>query len=155
MNRCTNHDSRYTEKGFSLLEVIFVLALIVTILGVSILRMQGMADQKNSEIARSDLRVIQTALHAYYLKNALSFPPESPQEHLLNENPRLLRQYLYDPFHAGNVKYSYHLSENGKYYVVFSYGPNQVANILGIDNDGKLIGQNDDDIFITNGTGTF
>ena len=146
-----------TAKGFSILEMIFVLTLIVIILGISLPRMRGMSDQKSIETAKGDLRVIQTAINAYYLNHASVYPAGSDWQtnDLANDSPRVLRQVLYDPFRSANTEYSYSVSANGKYYVVVSYGPDRVADITGIDNNGKLTGQHDDDIFVTNGTGTF
>jgi len=146
-----------SSRGFSLLEMIFVLGIVVVVLGISVVRMRGMSDQKNIETARGDLRAIQTAVNAYYLNNSSVYPAGSDWQSndLANDSPRVLRQVLYDPFRAANTEYSYSVSGDGKYYVIYSYGPDAAADITGIDNNGKLTGQNDDDIFITNGTGTF
>lgn len=157
VHRSTNHDSRSEKKGFSVLEMIFVLVLVVIILGISLIRMRGMSEHKNIETAKGDLRAIQTAINAYYLNHSSAYPAGSDWQSndLVNDSPRVLRQILYDPFRTGNSEYSYSVSGNGKYYVAFSYGSDSAADITGIDNNGKLTGQNDDDIFITNGTGTF
>ncbi len=157
MYRAVCVGDRFTKKGFSVLEMIFVLALVVIILGISLIRMRGMSEHKNIETAKGDLRAIQTAVNAYYLNHSSTYPTGSDWQSsdLASDSPRVLRQVLYDPFRTANAEYSYSVSGNGKYYVAFSYGPDGAADITGIDNNGKLTGQNDDDIFITNGTGTF
>ncbi len=145
---------RTKASGFSILEMIVVLALIAVILGVFIYRLGGVGDQNRIETARGDLRAIQTAINAYYLNHNNTFPSGTDwlNNDLVNDNPRVLRQIVYDPFRSGNVEYSYVLRVN--YYVAFSYGPDKTQDITGIRGDtGELLGQNDDDIYITNGVG--
>lgn len=134
-----------------------VLAIVAIILGVLIPRLAGMQDQRRIEIARGDLRAIQTAVHAYYLNHNRTYPAGADWQNndLAHDDPRVLRQVLYDPFRPANTEYSYFLSANRKYYVAFSYGPDGVADITAVNNTGQLTGENDDDIMVSNGTGTF
>ena len=144
--------------GFSVMEMVIVLALAILILGVLLIRTKGLGDQAQIETARGDLRSIQTSINAYYLNHNQTYPSGSDWQNndLVNDNPRVLRQVLYDPFRASNTEYSYFISGNGKYYVAFSYGPNGTADITGINNSGILTGSaSGDDVFVTNGTGTF
>ena len=145
------------KVGFTVLELIVVLVVISFILGVVIVRTGGLNDQKRIETAKGDLRAIQTAINAYYLNHNNIYPVGADWQNndLVNDNPRVLRQVLYDPFQPANTEYRYFASANGKYYAVFSYGPDKQADITGINNSGQLTGANDDDIFMTNGTGTF
>ena len=64
----------------------------------------------------------------------------------------LLGEPLLDPFRS-SAEYNYILSSNSTYYVAFSYGPDGAADITGINTSGVLQGTNDDDIYVTNGTG--
>ena len=141
-------------KGISLFETIIVLVLIGILLGLFLPRMGGMSDEARTETARGDLYAIQKAIHAYYLNHNNVFPAGSDWQNndLVNDNPRLLRQVLYDPFRPTKTEYSYYTSLNGKYYIVFSYGANQVAGITGINDSGLLTGSVDDDIYVTNGS---
>ena len=145
------------KAGFTVLELIVVLVVISFILGVLIVRTGGLSDQKNIETAKGDLRAIQTAVHAYYLNNNKTYPNGADWQNndLVHDDPRILRQVLYDPFRSPAAEYSYFLSSNGKYYVAFSYGVNRSPNITGISDVGQLTGQSVDDIPVTNGTGTF
>ncbi len=141
------------SSGFSVLEMVVVLVLLSLILGVFLVRMRGSSDQIKSETARGDLRSIQKAINNYYLNHASVFPSGSDWQNndLVNDNPRTLRQILYDPFRAAHTEYSYFLSPNGKYFVAFSYGPNDLAGITGINDNAQLTGTAGDDIFVTNG----
>ncbi len=144
--------------GFSLLEIIVVLSLIGVILGAFLFRMGGFSDLTRSETARGDLRAIKRAIESYYLNlrvnGSYKYPAGADWQNndLVNDNPRVLRQKLYDPFRAANTEYSYYLSSNTKYYVAFSYGPNRNADITGISDTGALTGSVGDDIYVTNGS---
>ena len=167
---------RNDDNGFSIVEMIVVISLISIILGIFIVRSSGMQDQRLIDTAKGDLRAIQTAINNYYFHHANTYPSgvDWLSNDLVNDTPRVLRQVLYDPFvttggkrwvHLGGPmgpdkliisekqEYTYFQSSNGKYYVVFSYGPDRQRDISSIDNNGKLTGTNDDDIFVTNGTG--
>lgn len=143
--------------AFTMIETIVVLVLVSIIVGVFILRGGGLGNQKRIETARGDLRALQTGIHAYYLNHSNTYPAGADWQSndLVNDNPRVLRQVLYDPFRAANTEYSYFVSSNGKYYAVFSYGPDGATDITGINNSGQLTGADDDDISLSNGTGTF
>ena len=146
-----------TTGGFSILEMMIVLVLAGFLLGVFLVRLRGLGDQKDMETARGDLRAIQTAIHAYYLNHNKTYPEGADWQNndLVNDDPRILRQVLYDPFRSPDTEYSYFRSSNGIYYVAFSYGPDKSPDITGIGDDGQLTGQNDDDMFVSNGSGSF
>ncbi len=143
--------------GFSILEIIVVLSLMALVLGVFLVRTSGLQDQRSIEIAKGDLRAIQSAINSYFLHHNSVYPSGADwlNNDLVNDNPRILRQVLYDPFRSANTEYSYFTSSDGKYYVAFSYGPNHQADISGINTNGKFLGVNADDVFVTNGTGSF
>ncbi len=156
-----------SKSGFSIVEMIVVIALIATITGIFIVRSSGMQDQRQMDKVKGDLRAIQTAINNYYFHHANTYPSGTDwmTNDLINDTPRVLRQIVFDPFRQlverdrpgprPTTEYSYYTSSDGKYYVAFSYGPDRQRDISSIDNNGKLTGTNDDDIFVTNGTGTF
>jgi type II secretory pathway pseudopilin PulG len=145
------------RDGFTILETMIALAITILLLGLFVFRSGGLGDQKRIETAKGDLRAIQKAIHAYYLNNSNAYPAGSDWQSsdLLDDSPQALNTRLYDPFQAADTDYGYETSGNGTYYVVFSYGPDRTADITGINNSGQLTGTNDDDIFLTNGMGTF
>jgi hypothetical protein len=81
--------------------------------------------QNEARIARSkgDLKTLRLALDSYF-KNNDGCPPENGyQTSLLRTIPRILEKNLMDPFGAtNNTLYSYNISGNGNYYVVYSVG---------------------------------
>ena len=143
------------EAGFSVLEMVVVLILIAFLLGVFLIRMGGLSDQRNIETAKGDLRAIQAAVHAYYLNHNKTYPVGADWQNndLVHDDPRVLRQVLYDPFRSPAAEFSYYRSNNGIYYVAFSYGPGRTAGITGISDSGQLLGTTGDDIYVTNGAG--
>ncbi len=157
-----------SKRAFTLLEILVVIFLISILLGITIVRTSGVAVQRSMETAKGDLRAIQTAINSYFLHHSKTFPSGTDwlNNDLVNDNPRILRQVLYDPFRSptagcfgiinpSTAEYSYFTSSDGKYYVAFSYGPDRAADITGINTSGKLLGTNDDDLYVTNGAGSF
>jgi general secretion pathway protein G len=153
---------RDAQNGFTMVEMIIVVVLASAIMGVAFYRMQGLSDQSRSDTVKGDLRAIQTAVNAYYLNHKDGdgqhiFPAGNDWQtnDLVNDTPRVLRQPLYDPFQPSNTQYGYYTSSDGKYFVAFSFAPDRSADINGINTSGNLTGTEDDDIFVTNGTGNF
>ena len=149
------------DMGFSLIELIITLSLIALILGITIVRMGGAADQRKIETVRGDLRMFQMAVNAYYLNHKsggnYTYPggADWQSNDLTNDNPRVLRQILYDPFQSNGGEYHFFVSASGKYYVISSDGPDRQSDITGINDSGRLTGSSDDDIFVTSGSGLF
>jgi len=103
--------------------------------------------------ARSELRTLATAVESYYIHNSNTLP--SALSSLTSATPRIVTTIPDDPFRSGSTDYSYARDSNAVYYVIYSYGRDRAADITGMDTDGTMAGTNDDDIFVTNGTGTF
>lgn len=145
------------KKGFTILEMVVALSIVILILSAFLFRFRGFSDQRRIDMVRGDLRALQTAIHAYYLNHNNAYPNGSDWQNndLVNDNPRVLRQVLYDPF-AGTggtdaAEYRYHISSNGVYYVVSSVGPDGSSDVGGIQDDGAIQDTSNDDIFVTNG----
>lgn len=145
-------------EGFSVLELIVMLAIAALILGIMIFRTQGVNVQQRMDTAKGDLLGLEKAINAYYLNHKEGeghhmFPAGADWQSgdLVNDGARVLSHALYDPFQTGRVEYNYRTSPSGKYYVVFSVGPDGVAQITGIDDRGELMGSTGDDLFISNG----
>ena len=139
-------------RGFTLIEMMIVIVVIAILLGVLLPNFRGVQDEASEQRARSELRTLATALESYYIHNSNAFP--SALTSLTTATPRIISAIPNDPFRSSTA-YSYGRDSNGVYYVVWSYGRDRSADITGADTDGTLAGTNDDDIFVTNGTGTF
>ena len=138
-----------TRQGFTLIEMMIVIVVIAILLGVLLPQFRGTQDEAATQRARSELRTLATALETYYIHNSNAFP--AAMSSLTSATPRIVSTIPDDPFRAA-TDYSYYVSGNSHYYVVFSYGPNRAAEITAVGNTGALTGSVTDDICITNGT---
>ncbi len=145
-------------KGFTLLEVLLVIAIILIIAGLALPRFFDVQEHAKEAVARGDLRVLQTAIDSYLLNtNTLPDPFEIGPK-LEGAKPAIITDYesFKDPFAPPNVDQHYHYanatSPDGlkKYYVFWSIGRNQTDEVTGIDENGVLTGTGDD-VYVTNG----
>ncbi len=112
-------------KGFTLLELLVVLAVLGILIGIAVPRIKGMQDQGRVTRAQSEVKALQAALEAYYIHQR-SFPAGTDTicaSALIPATPQLIKAPLYDPFGAtATSEYKYLVSSNRRYYVVFSAG---------------------------------
>lgn len=146
------------ERGFTLIELMIVMAVIAILVGIALPRFKGMKDEANVAKSNGELRALKTALESYYIHQSPHAYPATTTTvcatNLLIAKPRLIEVELYDPFGAtSTTEYNYSRSANGKYYVVFSAGPDEAYDITGISDAGVLAGTDDDDPYSTNGSG--
>jgi general secretion pathway protein G len=146
-----------SRKGFTLIELMIVMVIISILIGAVLPRFRGMQDEANNTRAQSELRTMQLAVESYYInQNPKAYPVSTTTPcatYLNSASPLIIGEVLYDPFLEGGVEYNYILSDDARYYVVFSVGIDGTADITGIADDGYLTGAENDDIFVTNGFG--
>ncbi len=147
-----------TAKGFTLIELIIVISVITILVGIALPRLRRMIDEGNTAKSASELRALQAAVESYYIHNNKTYPADGSatwQSTLTDSvtRPKLIGSALVDPFSASGAQYSYDRSGNGLYYVIWSLGPDRMADVTGIGTDGGITGTPDDDIYITNGNG--
>ena len=141
---------RMKRAGFTLIEMMIVIVVISILIGVLLPQFRGTEDEAAIQRARSELRTVATALESYYIHNSNAYP--AALSSLTSATPKIINTVPDDPLRGGTNDYSYYLSSNGTYYVVFSYGIDRAAGITGISTAGVLSGTTGDDICITNGT---
>ena len=143
--------------GFTLVELLIVIAVISILIGIAIPRFKGMQQEGWYAQANSELKTVQTAIESYYLHQK-SYPATTATicASVLNSaSPAIITDVLYDPFRGNGStnEYYYRASDNGQYYLIYSYGLDGAQDITGISDAGVLAGADDDDIYVTNGTG--
>ena len=145
------------KRGFTIIELLVVIAVISILIGIAIPRIKGMQDEANLAKAKAELKTMQTAVESYYINHTPNAYPTTSTTvcvtSLNTASPLIISDVLYDPFLMTSVEYKYIRSAAGRYYVLFSVGLDGIADIIGIDDSGILQGVNDDDVYISNGTG--
>ncbi len=151
------------RRGFTLIEMMIVIAVIAILAGISLPYFKGMQDEGNTAKAAGELRTLATAIESYYIHHhPKAYPDDSSPTAwqsasiaATTTSPRIVTAVLNDPF-APTQEYGYYLSVNEKYYVVFSVGADGTKDIAGIGDTGVVswAGAVDpnDDIYISNGT---
>ena len=143
------------KKGFTLVELIIVVSVIAILVGIALPRLRGMMDEGNTAKAAAELRALQAAVESYYVHNSRSYPADGSAtwQSVLTAattRPRLVGAVLADPFN-GTTQYQYDRSANGLYYVIWSVGLDNTADITSIGDTGDTAGGPDDDIYVSNG----
>jgi general secretion pathway protein G len=147
------------RRGFSLIELLIVIIVIAILIGIALPRFRSMQDEESITKVAFELRTLQTAVESHYIhRDPHEYPvAEGYQSALLTVAPQIINTRLKDPFDPGNV-YSYSLSANGKYYVIWSIGADNVSGVTGVGDTGTISGAPGDDIYVSNatsGTGGF
>ena len=148
------------KMGFTLIEMMIVIAVIAILVSIALPYMKGMQDEGHSAKVAGELRTLATAIESFYIHNNQAYPVQtttvdtawqSDTSSLTTANPTIIKTALTDPFKSSQ-EYSYATSaaSSSVYYVVFSVGPDGTADITGISTAGAIVGGPDDDIYITN-----
>lgn len=145
------------KKGFTLVELVIVISVIAILVGIALPRLRGMIDEGNTAKGASELRALQAAVESYYIHHSKAYPSDGSatwQSSLTasTTKPKLIGTALTDPFSTSSVQYQYDKSANGLYYIIWSVGPDNTADVTGVDDTGALTGSADDDIYVSNGT---
>jgi len=151
------------KSGFTLIELMIVIAVMAILIGISLPHFKGMQDEGRSAKAAGELRTLTTAIESFYIHHS-EYPVQtttvnsttwqSDANSLTTAIPRIVKKALKDPFDTSR-QYSYATSAgsgaDASYYVVFSVGPDKTAGISAISDAGVLtVGASTDDIYITN-----
>ncbi len=142
-------------KGFTLIELIIVISVIAILIGIALPRMRGMIDEGNTAKAASELRALEVAVESYYVHNSKVYPPAGAtwETLLTTVKPTLVGSAPTDPFqNTAGTQYQYGKDTNGKYYILWSVGPDGTAGVTGVSTAGAVSGTPGDDIYVSNGT---
>ncbi len=147
------------RRGFTLIEIMIVIAVIAILAGIALPYFKGMHDEGNYAKCAGELRTLATAVESYYIHNSQTYPNQSTavdnswQDSLPGNGPTIIASTLYDPFVAGgSTEYTYATSHatTSEYYIIFSVGPDGTAGISGISDEGAIAGTVGDAIYFTN-----
>ncbi|MCX5751897.1 MAG: type II secretion system protein [Candidatus Saganbacteria bacterium] len=112
------------KKGFTLMEMLIVIAVIAILVAIAIPGFRGMQDQANKARAQAELKTLKTAVESYALNNAGVYPGTGAnwETALTGATPKIVENELYDPFGATSTS-DYGYATAGKYYVIYSAYP--------------------------------
>lgn len=146
------------KKGFTIIEMLIVIAIIAVLVGIALPRLRSMQMEGDYAKAAGELRTLQAAVESYYIHNDRVYPSQgtsvstSWQSALTGATPQVIGGTLADAFSPGTqYRWATSASSNSEYYVIFSVGPDRAADITGISTTGAISGGPDDDIYVSNG----
>ena len=119
-----------SEKGFSLLELLLVMAVIAIIVAVALPSFRGMRNEAGVTKAEGELQTLKTAVESYFRhRNALPANLNT----LYTASPTIVSRELADPFRTAVNTYQYtpNFGTDGAgsaVYVIYSRGPDGVNN---------------------------
>lgn len=150
---------KINKKGFTIIEMLIVIAIIAVIVGIALPRLRSMQMEGDYAKGAGELRTLQTAVESYYIHNSRAYPTQATavsstwQTALTAVQPQIIAAALTDPFDTAGIQYRYATSAaaNSEFYVIFSLGPDHAADITGINTAGAIQGGPDDDIYVSNG----
>ena len=128
--------------GFTLIELMIVMAVIAILVGIILPSFKGMKDEAQYSKVLGDLRTLQTAVESFSIHNKQEFPKMGPdwQKQLIDSRPKLIDKTMIDPFSLTKAPYQYVVT--GPYYVISSVGLEKNGKVLSVNpQSGKIIEQ--------------
>ena len=146
-----------SRAGFSLLELLIVMAVMAVITSIALPSFRGMRNEAWVTKAENEVETLKTAIKSYYRHHN-----EIPRSlnYLYTASPTIVKKALQDPFHTyGNTyKYVYNFGKDGTdqpIYIIVSRGADGIYVAPTVKNNGTnqayiLIKKTSDDIVASN-----
>lgn len=114
-------------KGFTLIELTFVLAIIAILTAFILPYFQGIKNESKITRAEAEVAILKNAIENYYLQRN-AFPGNITSD-LIGNTPRIINKILADPFKtdSSTTPPTYGYIKTDKYYIVFSKSLDPVA----------------------------
>ena len=104
------------KRGFTLIELMIVIAVMAILIGISLPHFKGMQDEGRSAKAAGELRTLTTAIESFYIHHDNEYPVQtttvnsttwqSDANSLTAATPTILKKALKDPFDSSR-QYGY------------------------------------------------
>lgn len=140
------------RKGFTIIELLIVIAVIAILVGIALPRFRGMQEEGNIARAKGELRTLQTAVESYYIHNTNTYP--AALSSLTSATPNIIGAALpTDPFNGSS---NYGFDDDGaspvKYYAIYSVGVGANGSAV-VSTAGVVTETNGSScIYVTNGS---
>lgn len=113
---------RSNKKGFTLVELIIVMAVIALILSVVIPNLRGMQQEGQSTKAESELQTLKAAVTSYWRHYDNKYPADIDAA-LVGASPQVISTKILDPFNTANGTYGYVKEANNEHFIIWTQGP--------------------------------
>jgi prepilin-type N-terminal cleavage/methylation domain-containing protein len=117
---------RSNQKGFTLVELVIVMAVIALILAVVIPNLRGMQQEGQLTKAEGELQTLKTAVTSYWRNNSNTYPADI-QNTLTTASPTIISATLQDPWKTdASGTYGYATGTDatfGDYFIIYTKGP--------------------------------
>src|SRR6478736_5104715 len=117
------------QKGFTLVELVIVMAVIALILSVVIPNLRGMQQEGQVTKAEAELNTLKTAIVSYWRNNSNAYPVNISSA-LINASPKVITAIMQDPFLTDTSTtpntYGYVTGTDttfGAYFAIYTKGP--------------------------------
>ena len=142
------------KKGFTLIEILIVLAVIGILASALILRAVSLGPDAKNKRAVNDLRLIKLAIESYVAETGIlpsTGDSTALENALVNASKRLIDYIPNDPWGTGKYGYKTDGGTTPEYYCIYSVGKNGTASISVNSSDkGTVSGGDTDDIWMSN-----
>ena len=115
------------QKGFTLVELVIVMAVIAVILSVVIPNLRGMQAESQLTKSEGELNTLKTAITSYWRNNGNAYPANIHSA-LTGASPQIISAALTDPWTTDTTNNTYGYvsgtdSVFGPYFAVYTKGP--------------------------------
>src|SRR5690348_17323154 len=96
------------KRGFTIIELVIVISVLIILIGIVIPRMKGMQQSGNIVKVKGELQTLQAAMESYYnnavTPHAYITTTTTPgQTYFVGTSPQIITSPLYDPFASGST----------------------------------------------------
>ena len=144
------------KKGFTIIELLIVIAVIAILVGIALPRFKGMRDEGNITRAKGELRTLQTAVESYRIHTGAYPAAAAFETTLIGATPQIISAAMNDPFTSPAAAYTLVLSNGttGNFYSIYSVGPAGNGTVSAVnDTTGAVTETNGAScIYVTNGS---
>ena len=132
---------RRHQRGFTLVELVIVMAVIAVILSVVIPNLRGMQAESQLTKSEGELNTLKTAITSYWRNNSNAYPANISGA-LINASPQIIALALQDPFNTASGTYGYSSGNDadfGDYFAVYTKGPKADTTAITWDSTNNRI----------------